>query len=395
MNKIYLLFFTIAFIFSINGNAQISFVDGYYIDNTNTKITGLIKNSDWNNNPTKFEFKVSEQAEKQTLTIDSVKEFGINDFSKHLRYDVLIDRSYNTNLDLLSSNKNPVFKKERLFLKVLIEGDATLLMYKDKSLTRYFYETTDKSIEQLIYVEYKKDNNNIAFNKEFRRQLYNNLSCTDISMDNLKHLEYKQNELLKIFVKYNTCKNSEFVNFEEKSKTDLFNLNIRPGINSSSLAISNDYARSKNIDFGNKMTFRMGLELEFIMKFNNNKWAIIVEPTYQYFTGEGSGLLSSSDTEVNYKSIELPIGIRHYMFLNEKSKFFVNGSFIYDIPFNSNIGTLDVSSKVNLALGVGYNYNNKYSLEFRYHTKRDILKDYATWISDYKTMSVIFGYTLF
>ena len=46
-------------------------------------------------------------------------------------------------------------------------------------------------------------------------------------------------------------------------------------------------------------------------------------------------------------------------------------------------------------MGVGYNYNQKYSVEFRYHTNRDILTDYNAWNSDFKTISIIFGYTIF
>lgn len=393
MNKIYILFLIVGISFSIDCNSQIAYVKGYYINNSNQKIDCLIKNIDWESNPVEFDYKFTQQTEKKTLTIESVKEFGIYNVSKYMRFYVNIDRSSNRQ-DLLSNDKNPIFKNEKLFLKVLIEGEASLFIYKDESLTRYFYQTNHLDLNQLIFKEYKTLENKIGTNNQFRRQLYNNLKCGDISMNDLKHLDYNKKSLLNIFTKYYSCKNSGFVNFEEKVKSDLFNFNIRAGLNSSSLFINNDIS-SRRTDYGNKLAFRIGLEFEFIMKFNKNKWAVIIEPTYQYFKAENKAITNLSNTNVDYKSLELPIGVRHYLFLNNNSKIFINGSFIYDIALNSKVRNLDASSSVNLAMGLGYNYNQKYSIEFRYHTNRDILKDYVAWNSDFKTISLIFGYTIF
>jgi hypothetical protein len=394
MNKIYILILIFAISYSMDCNSQISYIEGYYINDSNQKIDCLIRNIDWKNNPIEFEYKISEQAKKETLTIESVKEFGIDNVSKYIRFDVNIDRSSNKQ-NLLSNDKNPIFKTEKLFLKVLIQGEASLFIYKDKSLTRYFYQTSHLDINQLIFKEYKTPENKIGTNNEFRRQLYSNIKCSDISMNDLKQIDYDKNSLLNIFTKYNSCKNSEFVNFEEKVKSDLFNLNIRPGLNSSSLFINNSAISSRSTDYGNKLAFRIGLEFEFIMGFNKNKWAVIIEPTYQYFKAEDKVITNLSNTNVDYKSLQLPIGVRHYLFLNNNSKIFINGSFIYDFVLNSKVRNLDASSSFNLAMGVGYNYNQKYSVEFRYHTNRDILTDYVAWNSDFKTISIIFGYTIF
>ena len=393
MNKICILFLAIGFSFIMKCNSQISFVEGYYINNSNQKINCLIKNVDWKNNPQEFEYQKTEQAEKKILKIKSVKEFGINNVSKYIRSIVNIDRS-GSHRDNLSKIKNPIFKKEELFLKVLIEGDASLLLYNDKSITRYFYKTTNKDIEQLVFKEYKITESKIGSNNEFRRQLYNNLNCSGISTEDVMDIDYKKESLLKFFTKYNNCINSKYVNFEEKQKKDLFNLSIRPGLNSSSLSISN-LSSSTNPNYDNQLTFRLGLEFEFILGFNKNKWAVILEPTYQYFKAESNATAYLRDANIDYSSIELPIGIRHYLFLNDNSKIFINSAVIYDILINKKVGTLNASSQVNLAVGVGYNYKNRYSLELRTQTNKDILKEYQYLGSDYKTISIIFGYSIF
>lgn len=327
------------------------------------------------------------------MNIESVKEFGINNVSKYIRASVQIDRSSNK-FNLLSYDKSPLFKKEQLYLKVLIQGYASLFLYEDNSLRRYFYQTVNNDVDQLIFKKYKTPENKIGTNNKFRNQLYDNLKCVDISMEELKFMNYNKKELLNLFEKYNNCHNSEFVNFDEKVTSSLFHLNIRPGLNSSSLSMRNNITSSRNTGYDREWSFRVGLEFEFILGFNKNKWAIIIEPTYQYFKAELE-IANRSNTNADYQSIELPLGLRHYLFLNDTSKVFVNASFLYDFALKSKVRNLAVGSGINGALGIGYKYKNTCSLEFRYHTSRDILPDYALWTSDYKTISVIFGYSIF
>ncbi len=56
---------------------------------------------------------------------------------------------------------------------------------------------------------------------------------------------------------------------------------------------------------------------------------------------------------------------------------------------------LIITTNNNLAFGLGYNHNNKYSLELRYGLSRVVLQNYFLWDSDYNGLSLIFGYTVF
>ena len=187
-------------------------------------------------------------------------------------------------------------------------------------------------------------------------------------------------------------------------------MSIRPGINNSSLEIKNIFQDSKDTDFGNKMAARIGIEAEFILPFNKNKWGIIIEPTYQYFKSEQSRATSNISggflvSKVDYKSIELPLGVRYYIYFNNQSKLFANLSYVLDFTKNSTIkflrndgsmlSELEIRARMNFALGIGYKYKDRYSLEIRYYTKRNILGEYLYWNSDYRTISILFGYSLF
>ncbi|MBL6666218.1 MAG: tRNA modification GTPase [Flavobacteriaceae bacterium] len=402
------ILFLLITILSLNCYSQISFQKGYYIDNTNQKINCLIKNIDWKNNPTEFEYKLSENSESKKTTIKTIKEFGIDNISKYVRSSVNIDRS-SENIKNLSNDKNPIFKKEDLFLKVLVEGKATLYQYIDRNLRRYFYNNENSNIEQLIFKSYITENN-IGTNNRFRQQLFVDLKCPNFKTSKIENVEYKKNSLVRFFTEYNKCHNSELINFESEQKGDFFNLTIRPRLNSSSLTIQNSVSNSRDTDFENKIGFGFGLEAEFILPFNKNKWAIAIEPTYQSFKSQKTTNVNNISggvliANVDYSSVEVPVGLRHYFYLNNNSKIFINASYIFDLSSKSsieftrndgsNLNSLEIETRNNLAMGIGYKQNDRYSLEIRYQTNREILGNYLSWNSEYKTLSIIFGYSLF
>lgn len=211
-----LLFLLVGFI-SLNSFSQISFEKGYYINNSNQKIDCFVNNIDWKNNPTKIEYKLLENSVQQKLKIADVKEFAINGNSKFVRYTVNIDRS-TKNLNYLSEVKNPVFKEEQLFLKVIVEGKANLYFYEDGNLRRYFYSKDKGDVQQLVYKSYKTSENKVAENNRFRQQIFSDLKCQSISMKLVENLDYKLKDLISFFVKYNECSGSKIINFKKREK---------------------------------------------------------------------------------------------------------------------------------------------------------------------------------
>ncbi|HLV38438.1 tRNA modification GTPase [Xanthomarina sp.] len=401
------LLILLALILCLNSYSQISFEKGYYINNANQKTECLIKNVDWKNNPTEFEYRLSESSEANKATISSVQEFGVYNISKYIRRTVNIDRS-SENINNLSNDRNPIFKKEELFLKVLIEGKSNLYEYNDLNLKRFFYSSQNAKVEQLIFKSYKTPDNSIGKNNRYKQQLWTDLKCPDFKMSKIESVAYNKNDLVKYFTDYSECFNKDLTYFESKQKGHSFNLNIRPRLNSSSLSISNN--NFKTINFDNELAFGIGLEAEFILPFNKNKWAIAIEPTYQNYKSEkitditnmvGGKIIANID----YSSIEIPVSLRHYFFINKNSKIFLNASFVLDFSSNSSVeltrfdGTLykslEIKTRNNVALGIGYKQNDKYSLEVRYQTNREILGDDPSWISKYNTLSFILGYTIF
>lgn len=402
-----ILLFTI--FLTLNCYSQISFEKGYFITNSGKKTECLIRNIDWKNNPVAFEYKIAEDSKIETATIDLVKEFEIYNISKYIRETVQIDKS-SQNIESLSTTPDPIFIEKQVLLKVLVQGKANLYLYEDLNLKGYFYNLNDGKIEELIFKKYSVSEDKIAQNDHFKQQLLNDLTCPIITINRLIDVKYKKNSLIPLFTEYNQYQNSEFINFEQKEKKDLFNMTLRPRINNSSLKMKNYISNSKDIDFGNKSSFGLGAEFEYILPFNKNKWSISIEPSYQSYKSKniteelkvtGGKIIGKAE----YTSIEIPITFRYYFFLNKKSKIFTNVSFIVDKPFSSSIElaradgsslhSLDIGYSINWAMGLGYKLNDKFCLEIRACSNRDVIAEKIYITSDYKNLSFIIGYTLF
>lgn len=378
---------------------QIKFEKGYLIDNENYKTDCLIKNYDWKNNPSELEYKLSENDKVKKSNLFSIKEFGIYGISKFIRFDTKIDRS-SEELTTLSTQRNPVWSEERLFLKVLVEGKACLYQYRDRNFVRYFYTVSDSSLRQLIYKEYYATEKGVACNNDFRQQLWNDVRNVETT-SSIENINYTQSELESYFKQYNQNEQQLTVSYNNNKNRDFLVIRITPGINYSTLSVmQNIYGAAITKD--QNLNFRIGMEADFILPFNKNKWGIIFAPSYQYFNSSTQN--GSYKVDVDYKSLEFPLGLRYSLFLNDDLKVFINGFLIPKLVFNFNSTVditfgysknhLDVTNNSSYAIGGGIDYK-KLSLEFRYYSNSNLLRTYRNAWTEYHRFSFILGYTLF
>lgn len=395
----------------IKSYSQIKFEEGYFIDNSNQKIECLIKNIDWVNNPSYFFYKKDDTDKSKKITVDEVKEFGIYEKLKYVKFLVNIDNSSNLINDL-DYSRNPVFEKKTIFLKVVIEGEASLYSYRNRNKKKFFFKKKSLPVEQLIFKKFLSGNK-IKNNNSFKNLLWKNLKCKDISYESFEKLKYLEKDLSKLFKKYNECKNEVFLSFKKEKGS--INLSLKYSLIKSSLSIQNTLDFSYiDVDFKDKIRSKFGFEVEYIMPFNRNKWSFTLEPTYQKYS-------SIATTEINpfrlvvpteigvsfdYESIEIPLGLKHYFFLNSNSKIFVSSFIIFDTILNNNLTffsgfssndseAFQVSDNINYGFGFGYKYKNTFSVEFRHFLEKDILNSSVGWNLNYQSSGLIFGYTLF
>jgi len=387
--------------FSLTTYGQIIFEKGYFIDNKGEKTDCLIKNNDWGENPKKFSFKETAEGNKKSADISTVKEFGIYNFSKYIRFEVAVDNS-SSKLDQLSNVKEPIFKIETHFFKALVEGKASLYVLEDNDHTLYFIKKEDNNIEQLVCKTYVLSSDDfIRNNNSYKNQLHLALKSDAIKRNHLKNVGYNKKELVKIFVNYNKEENVTYEDFDAKQKRDLFHLSVLSGVSYSSFLIPTK--SSNNTEFESKATAFIGFEAEFIFPFNKSKWSAFLEPVYHNYESETKSGNNRSYL-IKYERIELSIGLRHYFVLNNSSKISLNLLYNTSLDFSSAIyignssnqfnKLYDIKSEGSFAFGAEYVYH-KYKIGFRYDLERDLLADYATLNTNFNKTSFIIGYTLF
>ena len=314
-----------------------------------------------------------------------------------------MDRS-SDNISRLSTTRRPIFNKEKLFLKVLIESEASLYSYEDGNLKRFFFSNNNSDIEQLIFKKYiVPSTNKIGSNNRYKQQLLSFKNCKNINTKDIERLSYNTKSLHNFFVKYNNCNNKNDITEKYSVKKGTFNFNLKIGANKYDLKLFH-YTASKwrNKSLPSQYSSKIGFELEYIFPHDKNKWAAFIEPTYNsYNTKTEIDLIHYIEQiTINYKSIEIPVGLRYYLHLNESNKFFTNAALVLSHTAISNINyssglKIEADSNLTYALGIGYKNNDKLSIEFRYYKKRNFLNNYSLWLSTFDQLLIVLGYTLF
>ncbi len=403
-NLIFLLFSFLVFPNSLS--AQAEFETGYIIVNDGAKINCLIKNLDWLHNPDKIEYKLEATSAVKEGDLNTIAEFGIGDKNvRFVRAKVEMDRSSNL-AKKLETTQQPIFKEETLFLKVIIDGKASLYDYTEKELTRYFFKIDDSAIEQLVYKRFLNKDNLVSVNNQFRQQILVSLNCGTPSM--VDKLTYHRKPLLLRFIKYNECHQSNFVEYKRIKKKAELKLAIKPGISFRNLKTEFSGTGSEFVEEDKGPDFRIGVTLEYFLAFNNRKWSVIAEPTFQSYKNESVLIrpfsISDGYLSVDYTSIELPIGIKYNVFFGKKSNLFLQCLLAIDIPIQTMLEYERVPGFVNSfennrisfnpELGIGYVFN-RISAEVRYTMNRDILSEFVDRVALYNGFSVILGYYIF
>jgi len=380
---------------------QIKFVPAYFINNDGQRTECEIKDVDWANNPTSFEYR-SGQSPPEQLMIFDVKEFGITNGSVFRRFTVNIDRT-SDDPNNLTISRNPEFKSETLFLRLLVTGKGVLYEYVDRGLKRYFYQVDQGEMQQLVYLRYlgtatdrtgDYETGYIESNNLYKQQLFNELKCGDIKQSDFANLKYDRANLMKIFKRYNKCQgvSSESVEAEHQSGTT--HLTLRAGTAYNGFTLTNA-SNSTTTSLDKALAFRVGLEIEIVMPFNKGLWSVVVEPDFQSYSSKNT----SGSTQLDYKSIDLGVALRRYLILSDQRAFYVNLGFVYGLPLGGSEGLkigntpLKISSGVNVSAGIGYRINS-ISAEFFYGFGRGLMGDYVAYNSNYSGPGLMIGYRL-
>ena len=410
--------------------SQTKFEAGSYTDLNNVKHEGFIKNLDWKSNPSEIIFKKNtEETDVVYIKSDNLKEFEIYEFSKYKKFNVNIDVSAD-DISEIGYIKEPIFEKKEIFLKVLLEGNASLYLLNNGVAGKFFFNNSTNEIEELISKKYRVNEvdaakmresgdkvnafTTILTNNEYFKQLFTKVNC-NMNREKIYKTSYTETSLVKYFKEYNECINAEYTVHKSSKKTKA-NIKALVSGNYGSIELLNGNRSLYSKDFDNKMSFGAGLELELVFPYNNNKWAAFIETSFNTYNDEavlkddkGFSLFNEQNVKVQYNYIQLTPGLRHYFYLNEDSK--ISFDAIYNIRKSIGDNKVEYSREdellliyqnlkitddmiYNFALGINYSFK-KYTIGFRTYTKSNILDNTADYrYAKFSNLSFSFKYTI-
>jgi hypothetical protein len=374
-----------AILFAIQTYAQD--VKGYYITDSGKKVEGFFEVGDYNDSAS-LKFKVSRNAGTAAIPSDVV-EYGVEEeqlkFEKHT---VKIDVSKNSDV-----HSDPQWDSQTLFLNVVVKGNAALYSYTKDYITKYFFSVGEQdNIRELIYKKHTDANGKAIENNAFRQQLYREVACKWQDASEFMELPYHEKQLEEVFVKYNKCVGSESETFGPVKESG-FSYSIVAGIYNTNMEVT----RAKPaVDDQTTVTYGFGAEAAYTFPSETFSFFAGVEFELMNVEVTDSAKLMASTTVSNYKmdsnAFNFYFGPRYNLVLNGRNKLFFDVAPGVSIPFGDITQTtiiipdtgdpypgIENSSELRAGfyvnLGMGYTFDEKYSIALRYQTRRGFLDD--------------------
>lgn len=406
---------------------QIKFEKGYIINNDGVKTECLINNHDWNNNPSEISYKIGESDQVLKGDLTNIAEFKVYQSYRYVRVKTQIDQSP-MDMAKLSEDRNPIWKEQTEFLKVLVDGKAILYTYVNSFIIRYFYSISGSEVKQLIYKEWLYDeggegnNYKLRTNNTYKQQLSLEVPLANGNKSATSTLNYTKSQLINYFKKYNASFKvdqikeneesvSQSVNLEANKldKRNILNIKVTTGINYQnpfSLDLTSQSSNYYHVNFNPYTSLRYGLETEVFLPFNKNKWSVVFDGNYQKSDIKSERMPNNGYATLEYSSLDFSSGVRNYYYLNSDIKMFLDLFMVFKLTdFDSKIdmhnasqsdvvtSSLEINAPMTFAFGGGCEYK-RVSFECRYALKRNLVADETGWVADYNCLSFILGYKI-
>jgi len=328
--------------------SQIKYEEGFYVSRSNDTIHGYIKSKGRKRVPSFIYFKSTLKGDKvKKIKTEDLNEINIKD-DVFIRYNLKVDKSSEMT-QRVSESRGFNFIEENKFLKIIVEnGPAKLYLYDYGGVVKYFYSLNDSPVEQLKYKQYYSSSDQISKNQTYKKTQLNALICGKITQKRINRLSYDYDMLVDLFEDYNSCVVGEISNKEKKRKKGKSRIKFFTGLvlgigqelnfaNSDRVVIGNETPQSGTTTLDKlafKETLNFGFEYEHIWKFHKRKWASYLSSSYAKYEAEGE---NNPENKVESSILSLGPGIRHYFYITDKSKIYLNIQLNFNFLLKSRI----------------------------------------------------------
>lgn len=371
---------------------------GYYITNNGEKHSCLIKGYYLSDKVEDFKYLDEKDSNRYiNFNIKDIKEFGVDKLFYFVRYKVKAEFICNDDANLDSVLKTNLENKT-LFLKKIVEGKLNLYSYyhsvnNNNNNTLLFISKDNQTPEQLYFKRiHKYRTDTIRHYNRYKVQLRYLTNNDKHVCSKLHNLQYKYKPIVKLVTNYN--KSVKQLEYSEKQLWPKWiKLNIEGGI-------SYSFFSSNYKTFSNFSSLNHSISGSFEFKFKRLKYInFLVGTTYRNIQHKYRLSYRNDTYKINseYKGLDLFLGIKHYLKINQNSKTFIELTYqpAHFIPFEFiEINLADINKKkkktylefyknhnmeikeqINLdhsiGLGFAYIYKDTYFTKIKYYYYSD------------------------
>lgn len=400
---------------------QNNFKKGYIVTTAGDTLQGEI-NFNWNLKPSTLSFR--QGAFSNSYDVDDVSSFQIKGGDLFVQRDVELDASP-TVLDKLLEIGQDQMEPARLFLKVLVLGNANLYQSYDEKRQRlhYFIETADSDgtvelIENRRKVprdteELGNDISRIAglvkTQDKYKQQLTYLLQSCDRSFGEIQKMDaLKQKAIMKVIESFNTCYSNQIVYRQDKKLNGTkFELGIMAGMQLMDVVLESEFSFSGQLNTDPYLTPIVGLDAQFFFS-NRRVLSMSLQAYYSRFETsetffERRAVVSGFST-INYEWEQFTNQVKFNFNFGVSDKFFfantgfgINwignavGDKSFDTGSQSSVINQNKDSHLMLSFGGGYQHKKlRAALDFDIGSSSKQLR-----FSDTRTLNLKVSYFLF
>lgn len=271
MNK-FLLFWSLISIFGYSQNnfkeSSIGFKDG-------TIKKGFVNYIKTRNTPQEFKYKSSIESEIITLDSTEIESVEISNITKFI-FRRNIEVSFESK-NLGSTNNNKV-KFINRFVEILVDGEYSLCNYSDNQYEKFYYFGNDLKLKPLKTRSYYNEEDRLFIVEEYKSELISNLGNNNPEIiKEIKRTRLNSSDLTNLFYVINK---KDLAILKAKSNDGIFNIHLASDVNFITF-------EEFNVDFSNKTILNIGGDIEYVLPYYNNLFALELAPRFSAFKGEG------------------------------------------------------------------------------------------------------------
>lgn len=196
-----------ALLLSVASFAQQNFQQGYIVNVSGDTIKGRIDNLIWDESPRQLTFVGPSGS--STYKATDIAAFGAGSHTFYRSFKVRIDTTGGIGGDVANA-PSPTYLEDIVFLKVLVDGNTSLLKYKKGFRTHYFIHEKGSTPEEII----RHASSLIVAGQtlgqpgnQYIAQLKDKMNdCPNLTID--LGMKYMEKPLIDLFEQYNKCKSS-------------------------------------------------------------------------------------------------------------------------------------------------------------------------------------------